>query len=70
MSVTELKKAVENLNAEERMFLSAYLKHLARVDDPTYQAQLTQLNDEIDKGRKFSLPQVIRMHKALKAEGL
>ena len=70
MSVMELKKTVGSLNAEERLFLAAYLKHLARVDDPPYQSHLTRLNAEIDAGKKFTLPQVVRMHEALKAEGL
>ena len=70
MSVTELKKTVENLTAEERVFLAAYLKHLSRVDDPAYQAELTRLNEEISTGKKFTLPQVLRMHEALRVEGL
>ena len=70
MSVAELKKTAENLTPEERIFLAAYLKHLARVDDPAYQEELSRLNGEIDAGKKFSLSQVVRMHEALKAEGL
>jgi hypothetical protein len=70
MSTVELKHTVESLTAEERVFLSAYLKHLARVDDPAYQAELARLNDELDQGRRFTLEQVQRMHDALKAEGL
>ncbi len=70
MSVAELKKTVESLSADERLFLAAYLKHLSRVDDPSYQSDLTRLNAEIDSGKKLTLPQVVRMHEALKAEGL
>ncbi len=70
MSTTEIKKTAENLTPEERVYLAAYLKHLARVDDPSYQAELARLNDEIDTGKKFSLEQVTRLHDALKAEGL
>ena len=70
MSTLELKRTAENLTAEERVYLAAYLKHLARVDTPAYQAELTRLNNEIDTGKKFTLAQVQRLHEALQAEGL
>jgi len=70
MSTAELKQTAESLNAEERIFLAAYLKHLARRDDPAYQAELTRLNDEIEGGRKFTLDQVQHLHETLKARGL
>jgi hypothetical protein len=70
MSAVEIIQTANALNAEERIFLAAYLKHLARVEDPAYQAELSQLNQEIDDGKKFSLEQVKRLHESLKAEGL
>jgi len=70
MSTAELKKTIERLDSEDRVFLAAYLKHLRRVEDPGYQAELSALNAEIDNGRGFSLDQVQRMHDALKAEGM
>lgn len=70
MSLVELKHTAEALSSEERVFLAAYLKHLARVDDPAYQAELSRLNQEIDDGKKFDLHQVKRIHEALKGEGL
>lgn len=70
MSTSQLMQTADALDAEERLFLAAYLKHLARVDDPAYQAELTRLNQEIDVGKKFTLEQVQRMHQALKGEGM
>ncbi|HEY1172219.1 MAG TPA: hypothetical protein VGH19_12670 [Verrucomicrobiae bacterium] len=70
MSTKELIRTANELNSEERVFLAAYLKHLARVDDPAYRTQLTQLNEEIDSGKRFTLQQVKRLHKALEKEGL
>ena len=70
MSTLEIKRTAENLTAEERVYLAAYLKHLARVDTPAYQAELTRLNNEIDTGKRFTLAQVQRLHEALQAEGL
>ena len=70
MSTTEIMRTAESLGAEERVFLAAYLKHLTRVDDPAYQAELTRLNEEIDTGKKFTLDQVQRLHETLQAQGL
>ena len=70
MSIVELKQSAEGLSTEERVFLTAYLKHLARRDDPDYQAELARLSREIDDGKKFDLEQVKRIHESLESEGL
>lgn len=70
MTVAEIKSGIEHSTPEERLYLAAFLKHFERKDDPSYQAELTRLNGEIDEGRKFSLEQVKRLHDTLKAEGL
>ena len=70
MTVDELKRGIEQSTPEQRLFLAAYLKHLARNDDPAYHAELTRLNKEIDEGKKFSLEQVKHLHETLKREGL
>ena len=70
MSTADLKRAAESLSLEDRVFMAAYLKHLGRVDDRAYQDELTRLNAEIDAGRKLSLEQVRRLHKALEDEGM
>ena len=70
MSSAELMQTADRLTGEERVFLAAYLKHLARVEDPRYQAELSRLDREVDVGKKYSLDQVQRMHDALLAEGL
>lgn len=63
-------RTADSLSPEERVFLAAYLKHLARVEDVAYRSELGRLDQEIDAGKKFSLAQVQRMHDSLKAEGL
>ncbi len=66
----ELRSGIEQCSGEERTYLAAFLKHLARKDDPAYRSELTRLNQEIDCGRKFSLAQAKRLHETLKMEGL
>ena len=70
MTVTEIQSGIEQSSPEERAYLAAFLKHLARKDDPAYQAELTRLNEEIDHGKKISFAQAKQLHEALKAEGL
>ncbi len=63
-------RAAEELAPGDRLLLAGYLKHLARVQDPAYQAELTRLNEEIDAGRKFTLDQVQHLHDTLQSQGL
>jgi len=70
VTVAEIKSGIEQSSPEERAYLAAFLKHLARKDDPAYQAELTRLNEEINGGKKFSFAQAKRLHETLKAEGL
>ena len=70
MTVAEIKTGIEQSSPEERAYLAAFLKHLERKDDSAYRSELTRLNAEIERGKKFSLAQVKRLHETLKAEGL
>jgi hypothetical protein len=63
-------ETANGLSADQRAFLTAYLKHLGRVNDPAYQAELGRLNQEIDDGKKISFKQAKRLHEELKAQGL
>ena len=70
MSVREMMRSADKLEPEDRLVLTAYLKHLARKDDPEYRAELTRLNEEINAGKRFTLEQVERIHKTMRSEGL
>jgi hypothetical protein len=70
MTVAEIKSGIEQSSSEERAYLAAFLKHLARKDDPAYQSELMRLNQEIDNGKKISLAQAKQLHETLKADGL
>ena len=70
MTVQELKQGIEASAPEDRLFLAAYLKHLAQKDDPAYRAELARRRDEMGGGKRFSLEQVKRVHENLEAEGL
>ena len=49
----------ENLTPEEPVFLAAFLKHLARVDDPAYQEELARLNGEIEVENNSHFPKLL-----------
>jgi hypothetical protein len=70
MSLEEIKVAAAALSDEERIWLSAYLKHLARVDLPENQADLSARDKRIDAGRYSTLEKGEKRHAALEAEGL
>lgn len=51
MSFADLKPQIAQLPHDERLKVMAYLKHLLRADDPTYQADLARRHADIDAGK-------------------
>jgi len=70
MKVAKLKRTIDELTLEERVFVIAYLQHLARVDDPAHKARLGERLRRMEQGRKITLAQAQRLHEALEAEGV
>ncbi len=70
MTLQELKHGIEETPPEDRLFLAAYLKHLAQQDDVAYRTELARRRDATGTGQRFSLEQVQRVHQSLEAEGL
>ena len=54
----------------ERVVLSAYLRHLARRDVSANQQALDAVAGRMQAGEKVSRAQLVRLHEALKAEGV
>ena len=69
MTFEEVKRGAAGLSEEDRLRLSAFLKHLARVDTDENKAELSRLNRQIDAGEYVTLEQLREMHTALEAEG-
>jgi hypothetical protein len=70
MSRTELKSMVDRSSAEDRLFLAAYLQHIAARDDATVARELAEAHDEIAKGKKVGLTGLKRLHTNLVRTGL
>ena len=70
MSVSEIKQLVDRTSPEERLFLQAYLDHLARVKEPASAADLSRRMREMTAGKKITLAQAKKAHQALLKQGL
>ena len=69
MTFEEVKREAAELSEEDRLKLSAFLKHLARVDTNENKAELSRLNRQIDEGKYVTLEQLREMSAALEVEG-
>ena len=70
MTTLKIKQSINRMNDTDRLFAVAYLKHLARANDPTHRAKLGGRMRKMDAGKKISLDQVRRLHKELETAGL
>lgn len=70
MSRTELKKIVDRSSPADRLFLTAYLHHLATREDPVLQADLAAAHTEIERGDKIDLRQLKQLDLMLTKTGL
>ena len=66
MSNQQLMEVVDRSTEEERIFLRAYLDHVAEANDPAYRAEIAR---RIDHGTYYTLEEVEAMHRKLEAEG-
>jgi hypothetical protein len=66
----KLKSLVDRSSAAERLFLAAYLRHLASRDDASLQNELMAAHREIEGGKKVGLSQLKRLHQTLAKSGV
>ncbi len=70
MSRAELKEIVDRSSPADRLFLTAYLHHLATREDPMLQADLAAAHAEIERGDKIDLRQLRELDRGPKRVGL
>jgi hypothetical protein len=70
MSHSELMEIVDQTSPEERIFLGAYLEHLARAADPENGRELDRRLEAMRAGEEVSLAEARTLHEALVARGL
>ena len=69
MSVAELKNAVDELTADQRLELAEYLRWRSRKDDPEWQAELGHRLDSCLSGHGHAEAELQQLHDKLSAEG-
>lgn len=70
VSLEEIKTAIGAIPEDERILLTAFLRHLNRVNTPENRAELSAANARIDAGDYVTLEQLGRAHADLEARGL
>ena len=70
MSRAELIEMVDRTSPEDRLFLHAYIEHLARATDPEEGRELDRRLESMRAGAEVSLDEARKLHEALAARGL
>ena len=70
MSRNELQAIVDRSSTGERLFLTAYLQHLAARNNPAAHTELADANREITRGHKVGLRQMKQLHRSLSSASL
>lgn len=66
MSLAETTSAIDHLSPEERTLVSTYLRRRFCADTPERRRELSEIMDEMDAGKKFTLSQLRRTDEGLK----
>ena len=70
MSRAELIEIVDQTSPEDRVFLRAYIEHLARAGNPEDGRELDRRLDSMRAGNEVTLDDARKLHDALAARGL
>ena len=70
MSRLELTAFVDGTSPEDRLFLHAYIEHLARGDEPEYGRELDRRLERMRGGHEVSLDDARKLHEELAARGM
>jgi putative addiction module component (TIGR02574 family) len=70
MSVGELKRAVDELSANDRLELAEYIRNGLRANDPSWQAELERRLDACLQGKGHGAEELLTLHDRLSAKGL
>jgi hypothetical protein len=70
MNRAELAATVDELNEDERSYLSAYLKMKERISDASYAREMSSRLKAMQSGREVQRDQVLDLHGRLSENGL
>ena len=67
MTLQQIQRKVKALPHAEQLALSAFLRHLSRVDQPANRTSLDEAAARMEAGEKVPRAQLRRLHHSLKA---
>ena len=70
MSRLELTALVNRTSPEDRLFLQAYIEHLARAEEPENGRELDRRLEQMRAGHEVSLDDARKLHEELAARGM
>ncbi len=70
MSIAQIEKIAERLNAQERTYLRVYLSALDRIEDAAFKNDIARRRREMEAGQFVTSSQMKRLHRKLSAKGL
>jgi hypothetical protein len=70
MSRSQLIEFVDRTSPEDRLFLHAYLEHVARASDPDNGRDLDRRLEAMRAGDEVRLEDARKLHEALASQGL
>ena len=70
MTLQQIQREVRTITHEDRLALSAYLRHLSRAGTENNQRWLDVTVERMAKGEKVTRAKVQRLHKSVKAAGV
>ena len=70
MNRAELAATVDELNEDERSYLSAYLKMKERISDASYAREMSSRLKAMQSGHKVQRSEVLDLHSRLSNSGL
>lgn len=69
MSVAEIKTAIDRMNREELKEVAAHLRRKRWEDSPERRQELSDARDAMERGEKYSLVDLKKLHEDLMAKG-
>jgi hypothetical protein len=70
MDTDKINAFVDGVTRDELVYLSAYVRHKLRGNNPATRLDLEERMKEMDAGSKVSLAKAWQLHEALQKQGL
>jgi len=69
VSVSEVKKQIDQMTEDERFYVAAYLQHLVNEKDAGHRSASAGADRRMDAGAKVAFGDLVTRHEALEKAG-